>query len=65
MKQEFGDCPTPTSSSQNNGERAKLHRIQETSKQISTRLGAIWKSLTEDERELYTDMSRKFDAEHK
>jgi hypothetical protein len=37
----------------------------ETSKQISSRLGAMWKSLTEDERELYTDMARKLDAEHK
>jgi hypothetical protein len=37
----------------------------ETSIQISTRLGAMWKSLTEDERELYMDMSRKLDAEHK
>jgi hypothetical protein len=37
----------------------------EKSKQISTRLGAMWKSLRYDEREQYMAMARKLDAEHK
>jgi hypothetical protein len=37
----------------------------EKSKQISTRLGAMWKSLTDDEREQYMHMARKLDAEHR
>jgi hypothetical protein len=37
----------------------------ETSKQISTLLGIMWKSLSKEKRERYMDISRKLDAEHK
>jgi hypothetical protein len=37
----------------------------EKSKEISTRLGNMWKSLTGEEKELYMDLARKLDAEHK
>jgi hypothetical protein len=43
-------------SAQNPGEKCQ---------QINTRLGAMWKSLTDDEREIYANMARKVDAEHK
>jgi hypothetical protein len=38
---------------------------QERNKQISTRLGAMWKLLSKEEKERYTDMARKLDEEHK
>jgi transketolase len=37
----------------------------EKSKEISTRLGNMWKSLPGEKKELYMDLARKLDAEHK
>jgi hypothetical protein len=37
----------------------------EKTQQISTRLGAMWKSLTDDERDHYTHTARKLNAEHR
>jgi hypothetical protein len=37
----------------------------ERNKQISTRLGNLWKSLRKEDKERYVEMARKMDAEHK
>jgi hypothetical protein len=38
---------------------------QEKNKQISTRLGVMWKLMSKEQKERYTDMAHKLEAEHK